>query len=364
MRPEALAAMLPFLTDRFGNPSGSHSVARDATAALDESRERLARALGCRPLEVTFTSGGTEADNLAVLGVLEARPGDAVCSAIEHHAVLAPTIARGGTTTAVGADGVIDLDRLSDALGPGVSIVSVMLANNEIGTIQPLDEVAALVRERAPEAVLHTDAVHAAAWIDLSLAAACADLVSVSAHKFGGPKGVGALVVREGVKLAPVSRGGSQERGRRPGTQPVAEVVAMVAALEATLAGLSADVPRVAALRDRLADRILELAAPAEETAGEQAHRTTKVAGSFHVRFPGVDQEELLLLLDRFGVCASAGSACASGAIEPSHVLLAMGFTPSEARTAVRFSLGCGTTEADVDTALEATAKSVAQLRA
>ena len=236
MRPEAVEAMLPFLRDRFGNPSGAHAVAREARKALDEAREAVAACLGAEPGEVVFTGGGTEADNLAVTGAHAAQPGAVVCTAIEHHAVLHAAAALGARVAPVGPDGVVDLDRLAELLDPTVTVVSVMLANNEVGTVQPLDRVAALVRERSPEAILHTDAVQAFQWLDVAAAAAGCDLVAVSGHKFGGPKGVGALVVRSGVALRPILHGGGQERGRRSGTHNVAGIVAMAAAMQATVA--------------------------------------------------------------------------------------------------------------------------------
>ncbi len=243
LRPEALAAMLPFLTDRFGNPSGSHTVARAARQALDEARDSVAAGLGCDPSELVFTGPGTESDNLAVLGAQKALGGSVVCSAIEHRAVLSACRSLGGTTVAVDATGVIDLGALAESLHPGVAVVSVMLANNEVGTIQPLAEVVDLVRQRAPDAVVHTDAVAAVPWLDVAAAARPADLVSVSAHKFGGPPGVGALVVRRGTRLGPVLHGGAQEHGRRPGTHDLAGIVGMAAALSAALAARPARYP-------------------------------------------------------------------------------------------------------------------------
>jgi cysteine desulfurase len=365
MRPEALAAMLPYLTERFGNPSGSHALARAARSAIDDAREDMAGGLGCEPGEIVFTGSGTEADNLAVLGAQAAGGGSVVCSAVEHHAVLLACRSVGGAVVGVDGAGLIDLDALAETVRPGVGLVSVMLVNNEVGTIQPLAEVAAVVRRRAPGAVLHTDAVAAVPWLDVAEAARAADLVSVSAHKFGGPNGVGALVVRRGTRLGPVLHGGAQENGRRPGTHDVAGIVGMAAAFTAALAGRGAEVARVAALRDRLADGLLGAIDDAVETGrtGSGGDRTSKVAGSCHLLVPGVDQEELLLLADDAGVYASAGAACASGALEPSHVLLALGLSGAEARTAVRFSLGSTSTEADVDRALAVIPKVVEQLR-
>ncbi|MGH9065576.1 MAG: cysteine desulfurase family protein [Acidimicrobiales bacterium] len=359
MRAEAVAAMLPFLTERFGNPSGSHSVSRSARLALDEARDEVAAALGAQPGQVVFTAGGTEADNLAIGGVLAARGGEAVCPAAEHHGVLHAVAAAGGRVVPVTADATVDLDALAGAIGPGTSLVSVMLVNNEVGTVTDLAEVVALVRERAPAALVHTDAVQAFPWLDVAGLAAGADLVAVSAHKFGGPKGVGALVVRDRVELRPILHGGGQERDRRSGTHNVAGIVAMAAAARATVATREATVARVAALRDRLADGLLGAVSGAVETGS----RAAKIAGNCHLRFPGVESEALLVMLDDAGVCASAGSACASGAIEPSHVLVAMGLPAAEASASVRLSLGYPTTAGDVEHALAVVPKAVARLR-
>jgi cysteine desulfurase len=368
MRPEAVAAMLPFLTDRFGNPSGSHSVARSACLALDEARDTMAEVLGCQPGQVVFTSGGTEADNLAIGGVHAARGGVVVCPAAEHHAVLRAVGAVGGTVVGVSSDGSVDPDQLAAVLGSQVSLVSVMLANNEVGVISPLDEVIALARERSPAALVHTDAVQAFSWLDVAEMAAGADLVSVSAHKFGGPKGVGALVVRDQVSLRPILHGGGQERDRRSGTPNVAGIVAMAAAARATVAARAETVRRVGALRDRLSDGLLESVPGAVATgpatvAGSGAGSARRVAGSCHIRFAGVEAEALLVLLDDVGVCASAGSACSSGATEASHVLRAMGWSAAEVGQSVRLSLGWCSTDAEIDHALAVIPKAVARLR-
>jgi len=374
LRPEVAEAMAPYGNGRFGNPSGSHQVARAARRALDEARQQVADFLGTEPGEVVFTSGGTEADNLAVLGPLAAqarlgRPAAAVvCSAVEHPAVLeaARWAARplpGASAPElcllpVDAGGVVLLEALDDLLGPGVGVVSVMLANNEVGSIQPLAMVADAVRRRAPGAVLHTDAVQAAPFVDLSVAAAPADLISISAHKLGGPTGVGALGVRHGTALAPLLHGGGQERELRSGTQDVAGIVGLAAACSAVAAGREAEGVRVAGLRDRLAAGLASLPGVRRTAAGAAV-----LPGHCHVLVAGVDREELVLLLDGAGVCASAGSACASGALEASHVLAAMGVTADEARGALRFSVGWTSTDADVDQALSATAAAVGRLR-
>jgi cysteine desulfurase len=361
MRPEAVEAMLPFLTEHFGNPSGAHAVSREARKALDEARDVVAACLGARPGEVVFTGGGTEADNLAIAGAVSVRPGPTVCSAVEHHAVLHACSALGDNRIApVRPDGVVDLAALAELLDPSVSVVSLMLANNEVGTIEPLAEAAALVRELSPEAVVHTDAVQAFPWLDVAVLARSADLVAVSGHKFGGPKGVGALVVRQGVKVRPILHGGGQERDRRSGTHNVAGIVAMAAAMAATVEGRDETVARVARLRDRLADGLLASVPGCTETGD----RAVKIGGNCHLSFEGVESESLLVLLDAAGVYASAGSACASGAVDPSHVLAAMGLSRGQAGGSLRLSLGTGTTDADVDLALEAIPAAVARVRA
>ena len=361
VRPAALEAMLPWLTSRFGNPSGSHAVARAARAAVEDARDEVARLVGVEPAGVVFTGGGTEADNLAVLGGAGPLEGPIVITAAEHHAVLHAARRSGREVRAVPltAEGAIDLDRLAACLDKGVRLVSVMLVNNEVGTVQPLDEVAAILRRLAPGAVLHTDAVQAAPWLDLAVTARHADLISISAHKFGGPQGVGALAVRDGRPIAPILHGGGQERERRSGTHNVAGIAGMAAALCAAAAGRPEEVARVAKLRERLADGLLAEVPGARETG----RRERKVPGNCHLRFPGVESEALLVLLDEAGVCASAGSACASGALEPSHVLLAMGVEPDDAASSVRFSLGWTTAEDEIDRALEAVPAAVARLR-
>jgi len=352
----ARAAMEPFFGDRYGNPSGSHRLARDAVRALDEARERIAVIVGCQPGELVFTSGGTEADNHAVSGGMPPRPGMPVCSAAEHHAVLDAVVALDGAVVDVGADGRIDLERLAatlDSIEGHVGVVSVMLANNETGVVTDLDAVAEVVAAHEPEVPavpLHTDAVQAAAWLDLAGCAAAADLISLSAHKLGGPKGVGALVVRAPANVRPLLLGGGQERGRRSGTPDVAGIVGFAAAMEAVAADRDDASERVGALRDRLAEGLSDRI--------DDLHRTVPpdvetLPSTLHLCIGGVDAETLLFLLESEGIYASAASSCSSGAQESSHVLAAMGVDPRLSRGSLRLSLGRDTTRAEVERVIE-----------
>lgn len=355
MRPVAVEAMLPFFSERFANPSGSHRFARDARRAVDEARDSIAERLGVRPGEVVFTGCGTESDNTVVAGI----PGVPVCAAAEHHAVLHPVEHRDGRIVEVDATGHVDLERLAEALDEHVGLVSVMAVNNEVGTITDLAAVADVVRDRAPRALLHTDAVQSVCWLDLREIAPLVDLMSFSAHKFGGPKGVGVLTVRDGVHVDPLIAGGGQERERRSGTHNVAGIVAFDAALRDADDTRDGENVRLAALRDRLVDGIAHLVDGVHETVP----RDRKVAGSAHVCIEGIESESLLFLLDEADVCASAASACASGAMEPSHVLAAMGVPRELAVGALRMSLGATTTSADVDRAVDVVSSAVARLR-
>jgi cysteine desulfurase len=369
LRPEAVEAMAPFLGGVFGNPSGGHAAARAAKTALEGAREEIAALLGVEPAEVVFTGGGTEADNLAVKGRARRARRDAeldgvVTTAFEHKGVLASCdrLATEGfrvTRLGVAPTGVVDPEAVAAAVDERTAVVSVMLVNNEVGTIQPLDAIVRRVRERAPHAVVHTDAVQAVPWLDVGHVAAAADLVAISAHKFGGPKGVGALLVRRGVALEPVIEGGGQEGGLRSGTSNVAGAVAMAAALRVTCAERASDVARIARLRDCLVDGLLT----AVPDAFENGDRRAKVAGNAHVGFRGIEAETLLVALDRAGVCAAAGSSCSSGATDPSHVLAAMGARRDDALASIRLSLGYVSSEHDVDVALDAIPRAVEQLR-
>jgi cysteine desulfurase len=371
MRPEAVAAMLPFLADHPANPSGGHGAARVAKNALEDAREVVAGIMGARPSEIVFTGGGSEGDNLAVKGsAWAARAADParrglVTTGIEHKAVLGACarLEREGfalTHINAAADGTIDLAQLGAALDEHTAVVSVMLVNNETGVRQPLEDVAAVVRDRAPHAVVHTDAVQAPQWLDLRGAGAPAQLVAISGHKFGGPKGVGALVVRDGVRLVPLIEGGGHERDLRAGTQNVAGIVALATALRVTDDRRAEETAQIARLRDRLETALLERV-PRVTVNGDP---TKRVEGLLHVSIEGVEAEALLVALDQEGIYAASGSACSSGAIDPSHVLAAMGMPRDRALSSVRFSLGYASTDADVDEAIAVIPEVVAKLRA
>lgn len=370
LRPEVAAAVESVHERQLGNPTGSHPLAQRARALLEDARDEVAAFLGRDPGEIVFTSGGTEAANLAVLGAAEAayrERGDAVvlASAVEHPAVRESAKAAGRMgidvrELPVDAAGVIDRDALDRTLSSRCTLVAVMTANNETGVIQPLADVVESVRRRAPAACVFTDAVQAAPYVDLADVAVDVEMVGLSAHKFGGPVGTGALAVSSRVKLAPRLYGGGQERERRSGTPDVAGAVGMATALQLVAKDRGAASVRISELRDRLAQGLL--------AAVPWAHRTVPAGvpvlpGHLHLCLPGVDREELLVALGAEGICVSGGSSCASGALEPSHVLAAMGLDRDVAVGAVRFSLGYDTTEGDVDRALAVVPGVAARLR-
>ena len=365
MRAESRLAWIEASNRHHANPTGAHKAARDARRALDDSRDKIAAAVGCLPSEVVFTSGGSEADNFAIRGALATRGGTAVCSAGEHHAVLEPVEHAGGATFALLPDGTPDLGALAERLGQtdDVSIVSVMAVNNETGAITPLPEVAHVVREHAPGALLHTDAVQAVLWLDLKAEASEFDLMSITGHKIGGPVGTGAIIMRGGLELDPLILGGGQERGRRAGTPDVAGAVAFAAAVEATVANRNADSARIRVLRDRLIDGLLS-AMPEQVvvTAAPDGSRNHIASGIAHVCLRGVEAEALLFLLDAEGIRASAASSCSAGAQEPSHVLAAMGVPRDLAVGSLRLSMGPSSTDSDIDAALRIIPAAVEQL--
>ncbi len=354
VRPEVVDAMLPYLTEVFGNPSSAHAYGRRARAALDEAHERLATRLNVGPREVVFTSGGTESNNLALKGAAwagKAHGHRIVTSSIEHHAVghtLRYLEKFGFEVVELPVDryGRLDPDVVEAALTDRTILVSVMLANNEVGTIQPIGEIAERIRSRRG-VVLHVDAVQAAPWVDLDLEALGADLVSLAAHKFEGPKGVGALYVRHGTHLLAQQHGGSQERHRRAGTESLALAVGMAAAYELSCAERPGTVARVRGLRDRLRDAVL-----AVDGAELTGHPRERLPGLLSVVVTGTDGSAVALGLDLEGIATSVGSACATGSADVSHVLSAMGYPDDEARGALRISLGRTTTSDEIDTAV------------
>lgn len=351
LRPEVLDAMLPLLGGDHGNPSSVHAWGRRARAALDEARERFAAVIGAHPAEIVFTRGGTEADNLAVFGRARARPGAPLaCSAIEHRAVLEAVRAAGGPAhlLPVGPDGVVDPDALDTVLAGRPAVVSMMWANNETGAVQPVEQFAARCAEAG--VVFHADAVQALGKLSVRVKQVPAHLLAFSAHKVGGPRGVGALFVRRGTELAPLLYGGAQERGLRPGTEDVAGAMGFAIAAELAETERAAESVRLTGLRDRL-EAALRAAIPELVVHAAPAPRLPNVAS---VALPGAGQEMLLLGLDLEGVAVSSGSACSSGAVRPSHVLEAMGVAPETAAGTVRFSLGAATSAADIDRAVAA----------
>jgi len=364
MRAEAIEAMTPYLDHMYANPSGSHRFAREARKALDEARDLVAATLGCKPGEVVFTSGGTEGDNHAILGAVRRLGGVAVCPAAEHHAVLHCVEHVNGVVVRVNNVGTVDLEDLQRVLEAAtdeqpITVVSVMAVNNEVGSITPMRDVARIVRKYAPNAILHTDAVQAACWVDLREITPLVDALSLSAHKFGGPKGVGVMVIKTGKNLEPLIFGGGQERDRRSGTHNVSGIIATAKALEVTDKTRTEESVRVTKLRDRLVDEIRARVDGVLETVPRE-HRVPGVA---HLCFSGLENEALLFLLDQADVYASAASACASGAMEPSHVLEAMGIDRSWSNGALRLSLGHTTTDAEIDLAVSAIVSAVNQLR-
>ena len=364
LRPEALAAMLPFFSEEFANPSSLHSPGAQAAKAMRAARAEIARELDCVPSEIVFTSGGTESDNLALHSAAQAglRRGKThlIVSAVEHHAVLrtAQALQQQGFLLSVlptDSDGRVSVEALRAALRPDTALVSILTASNEIGTVQP---VAALSRVCAAAGVpFHTDAVQAVGHLPLSFATLGCDYLSLSAHKFGGPKGVGALLVRKGAPFIPLLRGGAQERGRRAGTENVPGILGMAKALSCAAEEQARESERLAALREKLCRGIAGIPHVKLNGGGE------RLPGVVSVCFEGIEGESLLLMLDNEGICASAGSACASGSLEPSHVLTAIGVPSQLALGALRLSLGLLTTEADVDRILQVLPPLVAHLR-
>ncbi len=366
MRPGVWEAMAPFAAESFGNPSGVHRVSRAAKNALEESRETLAALLGAQPLEIVFTSGGTESDNLAVKGAVlnHSERRGLVTSAVEHEAILetGDFLKRlGMPVTIVGVDheARVDPAGVAEAITDETAVVSVMTVNNETGTVQDIAAISAAVKEADPDVLVHTDAVQAFGCEPIDVDAMGLDLLTISAHKFGGPKGSGILYVRDGTALEPVLHGGGQELGRRSGTHDVASAVGIATAARLAMEDRGRFESEIASVRNRFESRL-------GEAVGDMVVNTPATGRSSHhlnVRFPGVRNETLLMLLDQKGVGASAGSACQSGAATVSHVLEAMGLTPDEARESVRFTFGWTSTAGEADEAADIVVDLVTRLR-
>jgi len=362
---EVLEAMLPFFAEEFGNASSIHSVGQRARAAVERAREAVAALVGARPSEITFTSGGTESDNLAIFGVVGAARGErkhVITTQIEHHAVLnacQALEAQGVAVTyvPVSREGIVDPEEIRRALRPETVLIAVMHANNELGTLEPIAEIGHIAAEA--DVYFHTDAVQSAGKLPVDVAELGVDLLSISGHKLHAPKGVGALYVRKGTRLRPILFGGHHERDRRPGTENVAGIVGLGKAAELARTRLKEESTRVASLRDRLEQGLLA----AVPDARVNSSRTQRTPNTSNIIFSFVEGEALVIALDLKGVACSTGAACSSGAIEPSHVLTAIGLPPDEARASLRFSLGRDNTAEDVEFALSVIPGAVEHLR-
>jgi len=360
--PEVLDAMRPYFGEHFGNASSIHHHGQETRAAVERARESVAALLGCRPAEVVFTSGGTEADNLAIFGL--AGPGDhVITSTIEHHAVLnscRQLLARGVEVTFLPVDGrgLVNPDDVKRALRPNTKLVTIMFANNETGVIQPVEEFGKICAEA--DVFFHTDAVQAASKVPIDVKAIGCDLLSISGHKFHAPQGVGALYVRKGTKLEPMLYGGSHERSRRAGTENVPGIVGLGKAAELAIKAFAAGEDcEMASLRDRLQNAILDKV----DSAGVNGSGAHRVPNTTNIYFDYIEGEALIIALDLKGLAVSTGAACSSGAIEPSHVLTAMGLRADRARASIRFSLGKQNTADDVDFAIQLVPAAVERLR-
>ena len=361
----AIEAMLPYMDKIYGNPSSLHSVGQAAADALRKAREEAAEVLGCEPNEITFTSGGSEADNQALFSAaaIGARKGKKhiISTAFEHHAILhtLKKLEKEGfevTLLDVHENGMVSAQQVADAIREDTCLVSVMYANNEIGSIQPIAEIGAVCKEKG--VIFHTDAVQAVGHVHINVKEENIDMLSLSAHKFHGPKGVGLLYARKGVRLTNIIEGGAQERGKRAGTENIPGIVGMVAALKEANANIDANAEKVSALRDRLIEGLEKI--PHSALNGD---RTKRLPGNVSFCFEGIEGESLLLLLDAKGICASSGSACTSGLLDPSHVLLAIGRPHEVAHGSLRLTLSEENTQEEIDYIIEETTKVVKYLR-
>lgn len=366
LSPRVLEAMLPYFTQYYGNPSSVHAFGREAKQGLDKARDQVAKALHCDPSEVIFTGCGTESDNTVLLGVAQ-RYGDKgkhiITTNVEHHAILhtCEYLEKQGysvTYLPVDQDGLVTAEQVAAAIRPDTILVSIMFANNEVGTIMPIQEIGAVCKEKG--VLFHTDAVQAVGHIPVDVQAMHIDMLSLSAHKFHGPKGVGALYCRKGIRLPSYIMGGAQERGRRAGTENVAGIVGLGAAIQLATEQLEENRAKMTALRDRLMTGIQARISEVKLNG----HPTNRLSNNVNFSFKYIEGESILLMLDMNGIAASSGSACTSGSLDPSHVLLALGLPHEIAHGSVRLTLGDETTEEDIDYTIDVLEKTVARLRA
>ena len=366
LSPKVLEKMMPYLTDIYGNASSPHSFGQTARIGVEHAREQVARAINADPSEIVFTGCGTESDNTVLFGVVEryAKKGDHIITTnVEHHAILhsCAALEKKGikvTYLPVDKDGLVTPEQVRDAITDITILVSVMFANNEVGTIMPIPEIAAVCHEKG--VLFHTDAVQAAGHIPIDVKAMGIDMLSISGHKFHGPKGVGVLYERKGIRLPSYIIGGEQEKGRRAGTENVAGIVGLGEALELAVTNMSETSARMTRMRDRLIDGI-EATIPEVKLNG---HRTKRLPNNVNFSIKYIEGESILLMLDMAGIAASSGSACTSGSLDPSHVLLALGLTHEVAHGSVRLTLGDDTTDEDIDYVLETLPKVAHRLRA
>ena len=365
VKPEVLEEMMPYFTEKFGNPSSFYGISRETKRAIDTAREKVAKGLNCLPDEVYFTGGGSEADNWAIKGIASAHKNKGnhiITTKIEHHAVLhtCQYLEKNGfevTYLDVDSEGFINLDDLKNAITDKTILVSIMFANNEIGTIQPVKEIGEICKEK--KVFFHTDAVQAVGNVPIDVKEMNIDMLSLAGHKIYGPKGIGVLYIKKGIKIDNLIHGGAQEKNRRAGTENIAGIVGLGKAMELATCNIEEHMEKMTALRDRLIDGLLKI----QYTNLNGPRGEKRLPGNVNVRFRFIEGESILLSLDFKGVCASSGSACTSGSLDPSHVLLAIGLPHELAHGSLRLTLGAGSTEEDVDYVLEVTPPIIERLR-
>lgn len=364
--PEVTKAMLPYFTEQYGNPSTVYSIGREVRAAVDEARERIAAAIGAQRDEIIFTSGGTEANNFAIQGIFSAhskKGNHIITTKIEHHAILEPLhyLEKNGakvTYLPVDSDGLVNPEDVRNAITDQTILVTIMAANNEIGTLQPISEIARITKEKG--VTFHTDAVQALGSVPLNVQDWGVDMLSMAGHKIYGPKGIGALYVKKGIKINPLIRGGAQERNRRAGTENTPAMIGFAKSVELAVGNLKERTEKIKGLREKLIDGLFDRI----DGIRLNGHRENRLPNNVNICIRGVEGESILLLLDMQGICVSSGSACTSGSLEPSHVLLSLGIPQEVAHGSIRFSLGKDTTEQEIETVLEALPPIIERLRA